>query len=253
MLAGAALLLAGAPATAVAREDREIVLRGSRTASTVVRFAAPFAPDVARPVVSTRTYAGVWFEHLATGTAQGFVVVDEFTDPRGHRPVLAWDRDNPRYLPAGRYRVTLIAGSRSIVRLSVAGLRRDLALAPATRVTSGAKLLDVRSSPDLHAGQATVSISVRKPTVVFVAQWVNAPGATSTTMSKCFERRDEPPCPAGGDPRDAWVTTGAGYGWWWIRGDAPYPEPGDHDVTFTMAVSSASPPVDLLSFALTFG
>lgn len=184
-----------APAAAAAT-SREIVLTGSRSAWVEVTFAHRFKPHVGvwgRPglrVATRGTYAGVWFENLKSDVAsQGGVVLPA----AGEDMPVGWggsDREDFT-LPAGRYRVHLLADGESTVRVLVDGIARSLRLAPRRASEVRSRLVSV------DMVRAEIPVVVRPTTTTVLVGFTHSEPSVGSAMDICLDEGDTLPCEAG--------------------------------------------------------
>ena len=196
-----ALILAASLATpaSAAPKTHHLVLRGARSASVDVTFATRFRPllgvidspaDVS--VTTKGTFAGVFFENLSRKLGVGAVQVPEAAG-LGQAWPMSWGASDERdfSLPAGRYRVHLLADGQATVRVGVEGLARDVSYVPRGRSQVTGRLVEV---PDVHVD---IPVNVRSTTttvlVAYTDQDVSLPGATSI----CLDEDADGPCEAG--------------------------------------------------------
>ncbi|HEV2889989.1 MAG TPA: hypothetical protein VGX28_06400 [Frankiaceae bacterium] len=197
-LAALLLLLALSPAGAQAAPPtlREIVLTGSRSASVEMTFPDRFSPHlgIAHPdgvAATTRgTYAGVWFENVRDARwSQGRVVVPAMGDALP----IAWggsDREDFS-LPAGRYRVHLVADGPSTVRVRVGGLARTTRLSPTRPSDVRGRLVKVT------AVTADIPVLVKPTTTTVMAASTQNEPSLGAAISMCLDEGRELPCEAG--------------------------------------------------------
>jgi hypothetical protein len=172
-----ALLLAlfVAPTTPVGAAPplRTLTVRGVPNAYTEVTFPTRMRLEVwysssTPPVFDTDgTYAGAYLEPVrGDGPAAGTAVLRSMTV----RDEAAFTLGATGWVPAGRYRVYLLADAPATVRIRVAGLRRDMTLTTRTRADVKGGWVD-RGVAGVHApvDRTIVPFTVRPRTLTIAA------------------------------------------------------------------------------------
>jgi hypothetical protein len=248
-----ALLFLAGPARAA--DVHYLVLRGSRSASVEVTFAHPFtlmldSYSAVPPRVTTKgSYAGVWVEQVRDDRINaGTVVVPKMRMIDGDFPV-AFGIDGR--LPAGRYRVHLLADGASEVRIAVRGLDRDVVLAPRGRNLVTGRLVDLALVPGAHSGSADIPVALRDTTmtVLMASTDGDVPAAESAA---CLTRTPTLPCGAGDSgPGVRASYLGIGGRMSTLSATFAYPhdrKPGEYDAVYDAAAAGAR---TAYAFALT--
>lgn len=264
-LLGGLLLVAGlAPLRAEAAAPQGVlVVRGSASASVDITVKSTFVVHMgvfesaftAPRVTTTGTYAGVWIEPIGEpNDGTGFYTIPATDTPQGKRHVMGFDAYAKRFAP-GRYRVYLVTDGRTELRIQADGLARGLTLTPRRPVKSWGRVVDVRTSRAEHVGEKTLSFRTYQGARTTVGAWIDAPDAVSTTSHICLPEPGSPvPCAVAGR---AWSqSAGPGDGWaaeWWHFGVGSLPPTGEQEVQYVQTAPGATPPDDMLAFAITFG
>lgn len=186
----AALAVLGATVVpAYADHDRFLTVSGDGTGYVDVTLAEDtmLDPRYVR-IQATGRVAGLYVRPLA-GSGREFVLI---TVRDSERIALS-----PGELPAGRYRVHLVADRRASVRVLARGLRHNIAERVRHRrpLTVNAGRLDVREdSPGRYRGQMATSVRGRGSIVwtAFREHYDDAPVRGWGGVEDCFERPGEP-------------------------------------------------------------
>ena len=176
------LLAVGVPPASAKEETSTITMRGSKSAYVDVAFRTRFRllsdafTAKPAPVVSTKgTYGGIYLTKLdSPETAGGLLLL---------RGLPAWD-DFPLalgsdgWLPAGTYRVHLLADGATTVRVTAEGLARNVTLAPERASRVSASLVRRRTAgTDVPADRTTIPVTVRPTTLTVLGSSHESEGA----------------------------------------------------------------------------
>jgi hypothetical protein len=190
-----ALLLTVAPA-ARAADPHYLVVRGRGPAVADVTFAHPFQllldPGRPAPYVTTRgTYAGIWVEDVRArkNLGVGVAVVPAMRGLGGDVP-LAWGYTQSE-LPAGRYRVHLLADGAAEIRVPVTGLSHDVVVKPTGRDQVRATLRDITLAPNV--GSTDIGVAVYKTTMTILAASTDEDSSFAAS-SVCLTKQPDLPC-----------------------------------------------------------
>ncbi|MDQ1711043.1 MAG: hypothetical protein QOE45_493 [Frankiaceae bacterium] len=218
-LAAVACVLASAPAVATSAPHGLLVLSGSRSAHQDVTFASRMTFDAAGEGIRYDThgsYAGFYLEPLTGDRADGVGQVrpaafgeagfPSLGLPLGRRQVGAL-LTSPVTVPAGRYRVHLIADGATVVTVPVVGIAGKRVVRPTTPTTVSVRVSDVTPRPG-GVGNVpgfasfTGAVSVGSRTIAISAIHVLREGTTAAAQAVytgCIEADPVPVCRSNGD------------------------------------------------------
>jgi hypothetical protein len=257
-LLAASLGLAGGPSSAAPAQA--LVLRGSRSASTVVDFVRPVAFDMyddggdqyARGVTATYAggYVGIAVRRLDGRLVFARIVVRGFEStaysiPIRHLVVLG-DLHDDVTVPAGRYRVSLLADGQSELRIRTRGLPATRVLVPSGPERFRGQRLDLRAGGVAPVGVGRVEdVEVRATSIPVLASFEEFLGIGYRRVDYCFT--NEADCAlsqrggsGGGEGGGSVGGTQTGFG------DQPWFRAGRYDVVFR--ITSAGVPTTLSGF-----
>lgn len=228
-----------------AASPQALVLRGSRSGSTVVDFAKPVTFEMydaggdgyARGVTATHAggYAGI-----AVRRADGRLVFARFvvrgfetTDRTFRYLVTLGDLHDNVVVPAGRYRVSLLTDGASELRIRTRGLSGTRVLAPVGPERFRGQRLDLRVGGVAPVGYGKVEdVEVRERAIPVLAEFDEFPQSTYSRVDYCFTNR--PDCAVsetgygGGEHTGTAGAAQLGFGSSWVPA-------GRYDVLFRFA------------------
>lgn len=249
VLLAASLGLVCGPVTAVSPPT--LVLRGSRSASMIVDFAKPVTFDMRDPsdgywrgVTATLGggYVGIAVRRLDGRLVFARIVVRGFESTAYAIPVRKLvelgDLHEDVVVPAGRYRVSLLADAPSELRIRMKGLPTSRLLTPTGPERIQAKRLDLRVGGAAPVGYGKVEdVDVGPSSIAVLAEFREFTSATTYRRADyCFTTQADCELPGSGGRGGAEGTgvVGAsqwGYGSAWVR-------PGRYDVLFRTVASN---------------
>lgn len=218
------LLAVSAPAAA--RPTGEILLRGDRSASVEIRLERTVRLECCRFVeqtvdgqtsfrisgfdVSTEgTYAGFAIERARDGRImKGAVRIPPMDLEEGRMPTFVSFGRASR-LPAGKYRLHLLADGPSTVRVTAAGLGRTLDLVPSGRSHVSAELTALATTGGPQQAQARVPVEVGKGATVLLASKTEGEYAQAHYLGQCLV---EPGGQCSQDDYETWASPASGGG-----------------------------------------
>lgn len=257
LVAACALLLtsaAGLPADAA--PAGVLTVRGSTSAYVDVTFPARFRLHTdmfetkTPPRVSTSgTFAGVWLDRIGGDEATGAVEMAGLPAWSGMPIGLG----GTGWLPAGSYRVYLLADGPTTVRINADGLR-DTTLTPERRADVKGRLVRrTAAGLDAPADRTTVPVNVRGGTLTVLASSQASTGVAGDQRI-CLHPPGEPgrPCELGGGSGGGFTVFGAPGEFGIGSAVVFYPgtsKAGEHVAEFVDV--SAGAPGGMYAFALT--
>jgi hypothetical protein len=173
-----------APVAAVEATSAALVLKGASSAYVDVEFSTPFTPLDSEVAVSTEgTYAGYAIYGLENGLRSGLVSIPAFD--RTGQPFGPATFTLQRELPAGLYRVYLIADGESKVQVPVDGLAQRLRLRPETPARIDAGVVDLATFPLIDHGAARVPVELGQGNWLYMAALQVVEHHQASRMSVC--------------------------------------------------------------------
>jgi len=186
--------LTGLPA-ASARPVEVMVLRGDRSATVdvVLRRTTTFEAGGFEPArsMSARvggTFAGFVIQRMDGSIAFGGVVVAGFTVDREPVPMVFGEGFESVRLPAGRYRVMLLANGRTEVRVPARGLGRAVILAPRRRADVRGELVRQTLPAGAPVSQVRVPMTVGRASTVMLATTQSYAAGAASVDDVCLAR-----------------------------------------------------------------
>lgn len=254
-----ALLAGGLVPAEASHTLRTLTVRGSRNAYVDVTFKSSFRLyrdefDGNPPVFSAKgAYAGVYLTRLGGGDDEspsaGTLLVAGM--PGWRDWALGFGTGD--YLSAGRYRVHLLADAQATVKVSVAGLAKDLTLTPTTRSRTRGRLVHrTVNGVDLPVDRTFIPVNLRAPTMTVLAASHDATGAGGDQRICLHTPDDARPCELGGGIGGGFTVVGTpgaygmGTAMFVYPGEAPAGEAEAEYVDATVGV-----PDSMYAFALT--
>ena len=254
-----ALLAVGAAPVTAAPATRVLTIRGAKNAYVDVTFATRFRlhtddhrhKDAPR-ITTTGTYGGFYVVPLGKGPE----AVGAGTIQLQGLPVfanMAMGIGTFEWLPAGRYRVHLLADAETTVRVHGEGLRRDLSLRPAKPSATAATFVHrTTGGADVPVDRTVIPVSIRPNTVTLLAGQQDSNGVVMDQY-QCLHPPARPEgCATGDGIGGNFLVTGtpagrsAGSGMIVYPGEHP---PGEAEADFIDV--TAGVPRGMYAFALT--
>ncbi len=187
--------LTGLPAAWAAKPGEVLVLRGSRSAAAelVLRRTTTFEAGGTEPsrAMSARvggTFAGFVVQRADGSVAVGGVIAAGFAFDGESAPLVFGEGFDAVRLPAGRYRVTLLANGPSEVRVPLRGVDRSIVLAPRQPADVRGDLVRHRLSPGAPVSLARVPMTVGAASTVLLASAQSYPAGVATADDLCLAR-----------------------------------------------------------------
>lgn len=255
------LCLAGLPHAGAARAAEAVVLRGSRSASIDLTLTRTTTFEVGRPepgrAISARiggTFAGVVVSRLDGSVVVGAVVAAGFRSGGAPVPMVFGQGFESVRVPAGRYRITLLAnGAGTEVRIPAIGVGRVRVLAPSTRVDVHGDVVTRRTPVGVPIGEVRVPLRTGSRSTVILAT-MQSYAVTAASLDEVCLARSGSTCRTGSVTGGSTVLLGGAgraetvSAYFAYPGDTPA---GDYDAIFVSGGAGVSEA--LSAFALRIG